>query len=45
MVTKMFKEQLRRNMEAYMDDMVVKSKAVEGYLSDLVETFETLRKH
>lgn len=32
-------------MEAYMDDMVVKSKAVEGYLSDLAETFETLHKH
>ena len=29
-------------MEAYIDDMVVKSKVVADYLSDLVETFETL---
>ena len=42
MVTKMFKKQLGRNMEAYIDDMVVKSKVVADYLSDLVETFETL---
>ena len=45
MVTKMFKEQLGRNMEAYIDDMVVKSKATENHLTDLKETFETLRKH
>ena len=32
-------------MEAYIDDMVVKSKVVEDYLSDLTETFETLCKH
>ena len=42
MVTKMFKEQLGRNMEAYIDDMVVKSKATENHLTDLKETFETL---
>ena len=45
MVTQMFKEQLGRNMEAYIVDMVVKSKATEDYLTDLAETFETLRKH
>ena len=45
MVTKMFKDQLGKNMEAYIDDMVVKSKVVENHLTDLVETFETLRKH
>ena len=45
MVTKMFKEQLGRNMEAYIDDMVVKSKVVENHLTDIVNTFETLRKH
>ena len=32
-------------MEAYIDDMVVKSKVIEDHLSDLVETFETLRKY
>ena len=45
MVTKMFKEQLGRNMETYIDDMVVKSKAMEDYLTDLAETFKTLQKH
>ena len=32
-------------MEAYIDDMVIKSKAVEDHISDLIETFEVLRKH
>ena len=45
MVAKMFKNQLRRNMEAYINDMVVKSKAIEDHLTNLVETFETLWKH
>ena len=44
-VAKMFKKQLRRNMEAFIDDMVVKSKATGDHLTDLMETFETLRKH
>ena len=42
MVTQMFKEQLGRNMEAYIDDMVMKSKAAEDHLIDLAKTFETL---
>ena len=45
MLTKMFKGQLGRNMEAYIDDMVVKSKTVEEHISNLTKTFETLRKH
>ena len=45
MVTQMFKEQLGRNMEAYIDDMVVKSKATKDHLTYLAETFETLWKH
>lgn len=44
METKMFREQLGRNMEAYIDDMVVKSMATEDHLTNLVETFQTLRK-
>ena len=32
-------------MEAYIDDMVMKSKAVKDYISDLIETFKVLRKH
>ena len=45
MITQMFERQIRRNMEAYIDDMVVKSKKVEEHLADLGETFSTLRKH
>ena len=32
-------------MEAYIDDIVVKIKDMEDHLTDLVETFETMRKH
>ena len=32
-------------MEAYIDDMVVKSKRAEDHLANLSETFATLRKH
>ena len=45
MATKTFREQLGRNMEAYIDDMVVKSMATEDHLTNLVETFQTLQKH
>lgn len=45
MVTRMFKDQLGRNMEAYTDDMVVKSKQTELHLGDLSEIFGVLRKH
>lgn len=45
MVTKMFRGQVGGNMEAYIDNMVVKSKVVGDHLSDLTETFEVLRKH
>ena len=45
MVTKMFKKQLRRNIEAYIDDTVVKSKAMENHLFDLAKTFQTLQEH
>lgn len=45
MVTKMFGGQSGRNMEAYIDDMVVKSKVVGDRLSKLTKTFEVLREH
>ena len=35
LVNKIFKKQLGRNMEAYVDDMIVKSKTFEGHLEDL----------
>jgi hypothetical protein len=36
--------QLGRNAEAYVDDMVVKTREDEGLISDLVETFDNMRK-
>lgn len=41
----MFRGQLWGNMEAYIDNIVVKGKAVGNHLSDLTETFEVLRQH
>ena len=45
MVNQMFSKQIGRNIEVYMDDMLVKSKEEENYLDDLKETFNTLRQH
>ena len=42
MVTCMLKLQIRRNVETYTDDMVVKSKQVEEHLVDLEEVFSML---
>ena len=45
MMTKMFELQLGKNVEVYIDDMVVKSKLVFDHLTDLASIFEILRKH
>ena len=45
MVNQMFNTQIGRNMEVYVDNMLVKSKEVESHLNDLEETFETLRRY
>ena len=45
MMTKMFEPQLGKNVEVYIDDMVVKSKLVSEHLADLISIFETLREH
>ena len=45
MVTRMFESQIGRNMEAYIDDMAIKSRQAEEYLADLGEIFSVLRKH
>ncbi|XP_028110776.1 uncharacterized protein LOC114309267 [Camellia sinensis] len=42
LVTTMFKEQLSRTMEVYIDDMVVKSKEKHAHLANLSETFGIL---
>ena len=45
MMTRMFKPQLGKNMEVYIDDMVVKSEVVSEYVGDLENIFKVLRKH
>ena len=45
MMTRMFESQLRKNIEIYIDDMMVKSKVVSEHLGDLGIIFEILRKY
>ena len=45
MMTRMFEPQLSKNIEVYIDDMVMKSKMVSGHVGDLGNVFEILRKH
>ena len=41
----MFESRLGKNVEVYIDDMVVKSKLVSEHLADLLNIFEILRRH
>ena len=45
MMTKMFESQLDKNVEVYIDDMVVKSKLVSEHVTDLISIFKILREH
>ncbi|KAI3459553.1 hypothetical protein Pfo_016216 [Paulownia fortunei] len=45
LVNRMFKEQLGRNMEIYVDDMLVKSTKAEAHVADLAEAFGVLRRY
>ena len=45
MMTRMFEPQLSKNIEIYVDDMVVKSKIVSRHLRNLGGTFNVLRRH
>ena len=41
----MFESQIGRNMEAYIEDMIIKNRQVEEHLADLGETFSILIMH
>ena len=41
----MFRPQIGRNVEVYVDDMLVKSQDEEKHLDDLQETFDTLKQY
>ena len=45
MMTRMFKPQLGKNIEIYIDDMVVKSKLESEHVNDLGDIFEIFRRH
>ena len=41
----MFSKQIGRNMEVYVDDMLLKSKEELAHLDNLKETFTTLKQY
>jgi hypothetical protein len=45
LVNKMFEKQMGRNVEVYVDDMLVKSARALDHVSDLRETFDTIRHY
>ena len=45
MMTRMFESQLGKNIEVYIDEMVVKRKVEFEHVNDLKSIFEILRKH
>ena len=44
-MTKCFGDLIRRTVEAYMDDIVVKSKQTDQLVGDLEQTFRKLREN
>ena len=45
MMTTMFEAQMGKNIEVYIDDMMVKSKIVSEHVGDLTNIFKILRGH
>ena len=45
LMNKMFTHQIRRNVQVYVDDMLVKSLCKNNHLDDFQETFDTLRSY
>ena len=45
LVNQMFKKQIGKNVEVYVDDMLVKSREEENHLDDLRKTFNTLKQY
>ena len=45
LVNKVFKDQIGRNMQVYVDDMLVMSKPSSSHIADLAESFHNLRQH
>ena len=45
LVNHMFSKQIGRNVEVYVEDMLVKSNEEADHLDNIRETFNTLRKY
>ena len=45
LINKMFAHQIGRNVQVYVDDMLVKCRKEDDHLDDLKETFDTLRSY
>ena len=45
MMTRMFEPQLGKNIELYIDNMVVKNKVESKHVNDLEDIFRILRRH
>lgn len=45
LMNKVFEDQIGRNMEVYMDDMLTKSACADDHVADLAETFDNLRRY
>ena len=45
LVNKMFRDQIRQNMEVYVDNMLVKSVLLTDHMRDLWEAFQTLNRY
>lgn len=45
LVTKMFHDEIGKSMEAYVDDILVKSKKSADHISDLGKTFKIMRHY
>ena len=43
MMNKVFKDQIKRNLEVYMNDMLVKSKSLDDHLLDLEENIIVMK--
>ncbi|XP_038986795.1 uncharacterized protein LOC120112114 [Phoenix dactylifera] len=45
LVSQIFKDQIGRSMEVYVDDMLVKSKVAQDHVTDLSKAFSILRRY
>ena len=45
MITRMFRDEIGKTMEVYIDDMVIKSKKPKDHVQNLAKIFEILRHH